>query len=117
MAAERGIGYIISGVNFVTEGVLPLSWAYGGKDWRYIKGVHRRFGRTKLRRYPHYSLLDLVHYTLLRRIQSVRILNYVPYRRKDVMRILTEELGWELLCGQTLREHLHPLLSGLHPAA
>ena len=49
VANQYDIKYIISGNNFKNEGVMPENWAYGHIDWRYIKGVHQKFGNKNLR--------------------------------------------------------------------
>jgi N-acetyl sugar amidotransferase len=100
VAARHGISYIISGSNVVTEGILPGTWTYGVWDYRYIAGVQRRFGSVPLRTFPHYSLAHLFHYTSVRKIRTVRPLNYIPYVKHDVMKILENELGWRYYGGK-----------------
>jgi N-acetyl sugar amidotransferase len=94
VASERNIKYIISGSNLVTEGILPNSWTYGVNDWRYIKSVHHIFGSRKLKRYPHYSFLDLLYYIFVKRIQLIRILNYIPYNKEQAIDVLENQLSW-----------------------
>jgi asparagine synthetase B (glutamine-hydrolysing) len=43
-AALKGIHYIITGYNIVSEAILPESWMYDSKDVRLIKAVQRKFG-------------------------------------------------------------------------
>jgi N-acetyl sugar amidotransferase len=100
VAKERGIGFVISGENVVTEGILPGSWTYGVWDWRYIRGVHRRFGTRRLKTFPHYSLARLFYYKSVRRIRTVRPLDYVPYLKEDVIQVLQDQLGWKYYGGK-----------------
>jgi len=100
VAAERGIDFIISGDNVVTEGILPVSWTYGVWDWKYISAVHRQFGTARLAGIPHYSLAKLFYYKSVKKIRTVRPLNYVPYVKGDVMRVLEEKLGWKYYGGK-----------------
>lgn len=93
-AVERGIRYIISGSNIVTEAIIPESWGYDNKDWRHIKAIHRRFGSVKLRTFPRLTLAHWAYYTFVKRIRFLPILNYVEYNRADAMRLLERELGW-----------------------
>lgn len=93
-ASRRGIRYIISGMNFATESISIPDWAYGHSDWRYIKDVHRRFGTTKLKSYPHFSLAYLFYVNAIRRVRTVSILNYVDYHKEEAMALLQEQLGW-----------------------
>jgi N-acetyl sugar amidotransferase len=94
-AAKNGIKYILAGSNIATESILPRAWSYGHSDWKYIRSVHRRFGTARLKTFPHFSLLQLLHYIAIRRIRFISILNYVDYIKEDAMEILQNELGWE----------------------
>lgn len=93
-AAKFGVRYIISGTNVSTESILPLSWTYYVSDWKYIRAIHRRFGTTRLRSYPHSSLARYVYHILGRRIRTVSLLNSVPYDKKVAVGVLERELGW-----------------------
>lgn len=93
-AAKFGVRYIVSGTNVSTESILPLSWTYYVSDWKYIRGIHRRFGTRPLRTYPSSSLGRYVFDTLVRRIRTVSILNSVPYDKAAAVGILERELGW-----------------------
>jgi N-acetyl sugar amidotransferase len=99
-ASRRRIRYIISGMNFATESISVPDWSYGHSDWRYIKDVHRRFGTTKLRSYPHFGLGYLFYVNLIRRVRTVSILNYVDYRKDEAMALLQEQLGWRYYGGK-----------------
>lgn len=93
-AAQRGIRFIVSGMNFTTESVSVPDWSYGHSDWRYVKDVHRRYGTKRLRTYPHFSLAYLFYVNILRRVRTVSILNYVDYHKEQAMELLRNELGW-----------------------
>ena len=93
-AVAKGVRYIVSGMNFATEAMSVPDWSYGHSDWRYIKAVHQRFGRTPLKTYPHFSLFDLAWINLVRRVRTVSVLNYVAYDKHEAMRVLQDELGW-----------------------
>jgi len=54
VASEYNVKYIISGGNFKNEGVMPVNWAYGHIDWKYIKSVHLKFGKKQLKTYPSF---------------------------------------------------------------
>ena len=99
-AAQRGIRYIISGMNFTTESIQVPDWAYGHSDWRYIRDVHRRFGTRKLKTFPHFSLAYLLYINAIKRVRTVSILNYVDYEKAEAMRVLTDELGWQYYGGK-----------------
>jgi N-acetyl sugar amidotransferase len=95
VAADRGIRYIISGMNFATESINVPHWAYGHSDWEYIRDVHRRYGKIPLKSYPHYSLPRLVFWNALVGLRTVSILNYVEYKREAAMTVLQDRLGWQ----------------------
>jgi N-acetyl sugar amidotransferase len=94
-ADQRGISYILLGTNHATEGIFPRSWTYGILDWRYIKGVHDRFGKIRLKSYPHISLFKhRFFYPVIKRIQVVSILDYMPYNKREAAEILEQQLDW-----------------------
>lgn len=94
VAARHGLRHVVTGTNVVTEAVLPEKWGYGYFDWRYVKDVQRRFGTSRLRTYPHFSLLKLAYYVFARRIRMVSILNYIDYNKAETMQLLQDRLGW-----------------------
>jgi N-acetyl sugar amidotransferase len=99
-AAKHGLRHVFTGVNVVSEGVLPKRWGYGYFDWRYIADVHRRFGNSKLTTYPHFNLLGLFAFMFLHRIRLVPILNYLAYDKNAAMELLQTKLGWEYYGGK-----------------
>lgn len=94
IAAQNKIHYIISGGNYVTEGILPKSWHYDAKDVKYLKAIHRKFGRKKLKTFPTFGYKNETYYKMIKGIRTIYLLNYVPYSKKDAMKILEDELGW-----------------------
>jgi len=98
-ARKHNIKYIISGMNFATESTFVQNWAYGHWDWRYIKGIQRKFGRVPLKNFPHYSVADLAWWNL-RGIRSISILNYVDYHKPQAMQLLTDRLDWKYYGGK-----------------
>jgi N-acetyl sugar amidotransferase len=91
-AAKEGIGYILHGHSFRTEGTSPISWTY--MDGRYIKDVHRKFGSGIIRSFKVMTLSYLLYCSFVKRIREVRLLEYVDYNKKKVDEILTHDLGW-----------------------
>jgi N-acetyl sugar amidotransferase len=100
VTAERGIRYLLPGGNHATEGILPIRWAYGGSDWRYIKSIQQQFGTAALKTFPHFSLFDMFRYVFVNRARSIRILNYVPYNKSQAMQTLENELDWKYYGGK-----------------
>ena len=94
-AADKGIGYIISGGNIVTEAIMPESWGYDPKDLKFIKGIHKKFGKIKLKTFPQLTLFDWVNYTFIKRIKFIPILNYIPYVKENAKKLIEKELNWK----------------------
>jgi N-acetyl sugar amidotransferase len=95
VAAERELRYILLGANVATEHILPRSWTYGIMDWRYIRSIHRKFGRTRLRTFPHIGFWGLrFYYPFIKGIRTINVLDFINYDKKEAMRILQGELGW-----------------------
>jgi N-acetyl sugar amidotransferase len=94
-ANKHNVKYIISGLNYSEEGLLPRSWSYGHIDWGYIKNIHKRFGQKSLKTYPHYTLTKLFYYTFIKKIKKVHILNYIKYNRSEAINIIKSELAWK----------------------
>jgi len=94
-ASEKGIKYIISGGNIVTEAIMPDSWMYDSKDLRLIKSIHKKFGKIKLKSIPTLTLLEWIYFTFVKRIKYFPVLNYIPYVKKDAMHFLEKEFDWK----------------------
>lgn len=100
IAVKERVPYIFTGVNIMTEGIHPLNWSYGLWDWKYIKSVHKKFGKINLKIYPHYSLFGFFYYLFIKRIKRIPLLNYIKYVKKDVIEIMEKELGWQYYGGK-----------------
>jgi N-acetyl sugar amidotransferase len=93
-AVKVDVKYIISGTNIATEGVLPKSWTYGIYDWRYIKGVHKKHGKRRLRTYPHFTAKDRLINFFIRRLKVVCPLDYISYNKSEAIKLLKNKLEW-----------------------
>lgn len=98
LALQKGINYVITGVNARTENHLPSAWSHGHFDWGYIKSIHRQFGRTKLTNYPHINFFHSAKW--LRKVKWIHILDYLDYVKKDSMQILEQQIGWKYYGGK-----------------
>jgi len=87
-----GVGHVITGYNYRTESHLSPAWSQGHYDWRYIRGIHRRFGRVPLRTFPRLSWW--AYRKSLRSLVTVDVLDYVDYVKSDAKAKLERELGW-----------------------
>lgn len=103
-AEQHGVGYVLEGHSFRTEGISPLGWLY--MDARYIASVHRRFGERPMRSFPNLWLRDQMRWMVVRGIQKIRPLYWVDYHKQDAMELLKERLGWEWYGGHHLENRI-----------
>jgi len=100
MAAKYSVNYIISGGNFATEGILPKTWHYNAKDMKYLKHIHKKFGKKKLKQFPAFGAKEEMYFKLVKRMKIIYMLNYVPYNKEEALHILQNELGWRYYGGK-----------------
>lgn len=93
-AIKYNIRYIILGLNIASEAILPKRWSSGHGDWRYIYRIHKKFGKLKLRTFPHYNLLAKFFYKYINRLTIINILDYINYNKKEAMKLAADELSW-----------------------
>ena len=102
VAAKHKIKYIISGVNQVTERIMPPSWSQGHWDVRYILGIYKKFTGRKLRNFPLLSFYKKVYYEKLLNIKFLPIFNYYHFSLDTAKRVISEELNWKDYGGKHL---------------
>lgn len=94
-AVKNNVRYVLNGSNFATEGILPPAWGYDAMDLRLLESVHKTFGRIKLRTFPKVNFFKrYVYYPYIRRMQVVKLLNYILYDKEQAIQTLEKELGW-----------------------
>lgn len=102
-AAKYGIKYIFEGHSFRTEGISPLGWLY--MDGKYIQSVVNQFGNYRshrFRTFPNLWMHRFLKYMLVSRVQKIRPLYWIDYRKDDVKRFLANEFGWQWYGGHHL---------------
>lgn len=97
---EHGIRYIFEGHSYRTEGICPLGWLY--MDGRYIREVHRRFGRLPMKTYPNMPLKDFLRWTVVNRLIKVRPLYYLDFQKEQTKAMLARDYGWQWYGGHHL---------------
>ena len=100
IAAKYHVKYIISGGNFVTEGILPKSWHYDAKDLTFFNAIHNRFGLLKIHGFPTFGFLREMYCKFIKGIKMVYLLNYIDYNKETVINLLTEKLNWKAYGGK-----------------
>lgn len=94
LAKEKNIGYIVSGTNVVTEHIMPPSWLYTKMDFANLDDIHNQYGKVKLKTYPTFDFRKYVYYSAVLKLKPISILNYVPYNKQEIKKIIQEELSW-----------------------
>lgn len=94
-AMKNGIKYIITGANNATECVIPpYEWVYMN-DLTFIKDVHRRFGKVKLKTFPLCSMFRYrVYYRYIRGMTRVAPLNMIHYNKEEAEAEMFRLYGW-----------------------
>lgn len=95
IADKFKIKYILSGVNFVTEGIMPRQWGHYKGDYINLLDIHKKFGNVKLKTYPILTLSKRAYYQIIKNIKMIEVLNYIDYKREEAKEIIINELGWE----------------------
>jgi aminotransferase len=95
-ATKNKIRYILSGGNIATEGIFATAW-HGGSamDAINLKAIHRQFGEKSLKTYKTISFFEYyIWYPFVKRMRTVRPLNYMPYDKQSAINELEVEIGW-----------------------
>lgn len=95
-AKKYGIKYILNGGNISTEVIVnPNSWGYWGTDIKHVKDILSKFGLVKMETYPFTSILKRkVYMPYVERIKVVKLLNLIPYIKKEAETLLMKEYDW-----------------------
>jgi N-acetyl sugar amidotransferase len=103
-ASKFGIKYIFEGHSFNAEGVSPLGTAY--VDGRYIKSIHKEFGRRKMKTFPNMSFMKFLYWAVVKRIQRVRPYWYLEYSKEAARNLLETKYGWTYYGGHHLENRM-----------
>lgn len=93
LAVKYDIKYILSGTNVVTEATLPANWIFNKMDHTNIQSINKAFGKVDLKSYPLFDT-RLKKKAQLKGIETLALLNYMPYDKKKVKDIISKELNW-----------------------
>lgn len=94
-AAQNGFKYILSGGNYSTECVRePNEWVHEN-DLTLIKDIHKRFGKRPIKDMRFCGMFKYrLYYRYLKGIRIVKILDLIPYYKKDAIEELQKEFDW-----------------------
>jgi N-acetyl sugar amidotransferase len=96
-ANKNNFKYVITGGNNSTECVREsLEWTYFSTDVRHVKDIHNRFGEYPLNTFPTCDILKYkIYYRWVKGIQVIKLLDNVPYIKKEAIRELNKHFGWQ----------------------
>lgn len=95
-ATKNGIRYILSGGNLATEGIFPNAWHGSAMDAINLRAIHKRFGERPLKRYKTISFFDYyLWYPFMKKMRTVRPLNYMPYVKTEALAELEHSVGYK----------------------
>lgn len=111
-AAKYKIKYILEGHSFIAEGVSPQGNNYF--DGRYIKSVHSKYGRVKLKTYPNLTFFNFMKWSLFYRQKFIRPLWYIEYSKQDAREVLEKKTGWQYYGGHHLENRATDFLHSIY---
>lgn len=96
-ASKYNVKYILTGGNYSTECVRnPLEWMYYQSDTLQLHDIHKKFGTRPLKNFPSTNILwHKIWLPYVKGIKLIRPLDYMPYEKKEAMRLLQEKFGWQ----------------------
>jgi N-acetyl sugar amidotransferase len=94
LAVKYNIRYILSGNNIVTEAILPSTWIYNKNDYVNLLNIHKRFGTVPLKTYPVYGLKEQYLAGKVKKIETVKPLNFIEYNKAEAKETIKKELEW-----------------------
>jgi N-acetyl sugar amidotransferase len=103
-AAKFKVKYVLEGHSFIAEGISPLGKNYF--DGKYIKSIHKMFGKLPMKTYPLMSFWKFIKWTTIYRIQKVRPLWYIQYSKEEAKAFLEKEYGWQYYGGHHLENRM-----------
>ncbi len=118
VACKENIKYIFIGQSFRTEGVKPLSWSFF--DGKYLKSVHKKFGKTTLRKWKpndpgfNFGVKELLYYSIIKGIKTFTPMYYWDYNRAGATKLITEELDWVYPGAHYYDDLYHSLIKYVH---
>ena len=104
VAKKFKIKYIFEGHSFIEEGITPLGKNYF--DGKYIKSIHKKYGRMKMKTYPLMTFSRFIYWTLFMRIRKVRPFWYIKYDKTQAQKFLKENFDWEYYGGHHLENRM-----------
>ena len=94
LAKKFKIKYVLNGNNYNTESIMPQSWNFNKDDSLNLLSIHNRFGTQKLKTYPLFKTSDQFVQRFFHKINIVKPLNLIDYRKELAKSELKDVFGW-----------------------
>jgi len=104
VSKKFNINYILEGHSFVTEGISPLGLNYF--DGKYIKEIHKKFGKIKLKTYPLLTLTKFLKSIIFDRVKFIRPFWYINYSKESAQQFLKDKYNWKYYGGHHLENRM-----------
>lgn len=113
VARRFNIKNIIAGGNLATEGMLPPRWGYHRyKDMKMYRHIVRTYSEIELREVPTIEFYQDVWYRFYYGLKFHYVLNYFPFDKDCIQKVLTKELGWRDYGGKHHESHITAFWQG-----
>lgn len=101
IARREKIKSIVSGSNYATESILPISWGYDATDRNHLKDICLKHGAGRsYRKIPTTHLHELlITYPYIDGILTFSPLNYIDYSKSKAIKEL-QSIGWRYYGGK-----------------
>ncbi len=94
IASAEGIKFILSGNNLATEWLLPRAWYFPKGDLANLMSIHKQNGERPIKNLPKLGAWRNFYFKNFRGIETIEILNLIPYRKLEAKQTLIKEFGW-----------------------
>jgi N-acetyl sugar amidotransferase len=95
-AIKFNIKNVIGGGNIATECIFPDAWHWSAMDADNLHAIHKKFGKIKLKKFKTIGFWDLYfYYPFIRKMKTLRPLNYMPYIKSEALIELKERIGYK----------------------
>ncbi len=98
------VKYVLEGHSFMEEGITPVGRNYF--DGKYIKSIHRLFGKLPIKTYPLMTISRFLFWTVFAKIQKIRPFWYIDYNKNDAKKFLEKEYDWKYYGGHHLENRM-----------
>lgn len=111
-ATKYGLKYAMEAHSFITESITPVGRNYF--DGKYIRSIHRRFGRSPMKSYPLMTISRFLWWSCVARIRRIRPFWYITYSKEDARVFLEKEFGWQYYGGHHLENRMTSFFHGIY---